>query len=36
MPEPLIQKGPIEYSCILAFKDQDGEVRDYKKVYSEK
>jgi hypothetical protein len=33
MPEPLIQKGPDKYSCILAFKDQDGEVRDYKKVY---
>lgn len=33
MPEPLIQKGPDKYSCILAFKDQDGEIREYKKVY---
>ena len=33
MPEPVIQPGPDKYSCILAFKDQDGQVRDYKKVY---
>ena len=33
MPEPVIQKGPDKYSCILAFKDQDGQVREYKKVY---
>src|SRR6478609_8277576 len=33
MPEPVIQKGPDKYSCILAFKDQDGEIREYKKVY---
>ena len=33
MPEPVIQPGPDKYSCILAFKDQDGQTRDYKKVY---
>ena len=33
MPEPVIQPGPEKYSCILAFKDQDGQTRDYKKVY---
>jgi hypothetical protein len=36
MPEPVIQKGPDKYSCILAFKDQDGQVREYKKVYVKK
>jgi hypothetical protein len=33
LPEPVIQKGPDKYSCILAFKDQDGQIREYKKVY---
>ena len=33
MPEPVIQPGTEKYSCILAFKDQDGLVREYKKVY---
>lgn len=33
MPEPVIQKGPDPYSCIIGFKDQDGKFRDYKKVY---
>lgn len=33
MPEPIIKKGPDQYSCIIGFKDQDGKFRDYKKVY---
>ncbi len=33
MPEPVIQKGPEKYSCIIGFKDKDDQFREYKKVY---
>jgi hypothetical protein len=33
MPEPVIQKGPEKYSCIIGFKDKEGNFREYKKVY---
>ena len=33
MPEPVIKKGEEKYSCIIGFKDKDGEFREYKKVY---
>lgn len=33
LPEPVIQKGPEKYSCIVGFKDKEGNFREYKKVY---
>jgi hypothetical protein len=33
LPEPVIQKGPEKYSCIIGFKDKEGNFREYKKVY---
>ena len=33
MPEPVIQKGPEKYSCIVGFLDKDKKFREYKKVY---
>ena len=33
MPEPVIEKGPEKFSCIIGFKDKEGQVREYKKVY---
>lgn len=33
MPEPVIQKGPEKYSCIIGFNDRDGQFREYKKVF---
>jgi hypothetical protein len=33
MPEPVIEKGADKYSCIIGFKDKEGQVREYKKVY---
>lgn len=32
-PEPVIQKGPEKYSCIVGFLDKDKKFREYKKVY---
>ena len=32
-PEPVLQKGPEKYSCIIGFRDKDGEFREYKKVH---
>ena len=33
MPEPVIQKGREQYSCIIGFLDKDKNFREYKKVY---
>src|SRR6185436_12993353 len=33
LPEPVIQKGPEKYSCIVGFLDKDKKFREYKKVY---
>jgi hypothetical protein len=33
MPEPVIQKGPEKYSCIIGFNDKEGNFREYKKVF---
>jgi hypothetical protein len=33
MPEPVIQKGKAQYSCIIGFLDKDKNFREYKKVY---
>lgn len=33
MPVPVIEKGPDKLSCIIGFKDKDGNFREYKKVY---
>jgi len=33
MPQPVIQKGPEKYSCIIGFMDKDKNFREYKKVY---
>ena len=33
MPEPVIRKGPEQYSCIIGFLDKDKQFREYKKVY---
>lgn len=32
-PEPVIQKGPDEFSCIIGFLDKEKKFREYKKVY---
>ena len=33
MPEPVIKKGPEQYSAIIGFLDKDKQFREYKKVY---
>lgn len=33
LPEPVIQKGPDKYSCIIGFLDKDKKFREYKKVF---
>lgn len=33
MPEPVIRKGPEQYSAIIGFLDKDKQFREYKKVY---
>lgn len=35
LPEPVIRKGPEQYSCIIGFMDKDSQFREYKKVYVE-
>jgi len=35
LPEPVIRKGPEQYSCIIGFMDKDNQFREYKKVYVE-
>jgi hypothetical protein len=32
-PNPVIQKGPDRYSCIIGFMDKENKFREYKKVY---
>lgn len=32
-PQPELRKGPDKYSCIIGFKDQQGNFREYKKAY---
>jgi hypothetical protein len=32
-PQPVIRKGPEEYSCIIGFLDKDQNFREYKKVF---
>lgn len=32
-PNPIIQKGPEKYSCIIGFTDKEGKFREYKKIY---
>ncbi len=32
-PEPVLQKGPEKYSCIIGFRDREGQFREYKKVH---
>lgn len=33
MPEPVIRKGPEQYSAIIGFLDKEKQFREYKKVY---
>lgn len=33
LPQPVIRKGPENYSCIIGFMDKDNQFREYKKVY---
>ena len=33
MPQPVVRKGPENYSCIIGFMDKDNQFREYKKVY---
>lgn len=33
MPQPVIQKGTEQYSCIIGFMDKDNKFREYKKVF---
>jgi hypothetical protein len=32
-PNPVIQKGPDKYSCIIGFTDKENNFREYKKVF---
>ncbi|MGN6416021.1 MAG: hypothetical protein ACTHMC_00920 [Pseudobacter sp.] len=33
LPEPVIRKGPEQYSAIIGFMDKEKQFREYKKVY---
>lgn len=33
IPQPVIQKGPEQYSCIIGFMDKDNKFREYKKAF---
>lgn len=33
LPQPVIQKGPDKYSCIIGFMDKDNNFREYKKIF---
>lgn len=32
-PQPELRKGPDKYSCIIGFRDRQGNFREYKKAY---